>query len=811
MSKKYKQKHAIPKTGGQKDVAARDEAVTKKSRFTKGVWVIILATVTVVGCFVGWFLYTAVKTEQKKARKSTEQTWPFPKEKRQEVLEDVVFEDFVGSEVCGSCHADQFEKWERSTHGHAGGDPTSDVIFAHFDGKERKFRDAVLTPYKTANADYMFQLKTLGQPDQTYKVEAVVGGGRMIGGGTQTFFTSFPDGTLRMLPFDFIRDEKTWFGETSKGKGWLPINEGREIDKTSEWTPTRVMGSHLSRQNCQECHGSQIQMNFDVEAKKYVTRYKSLTINCESCHGPGKKHVGLMASTRRDTLVDIGLTSLKTLTKDESLEVCFRCHSLKNVLKQGFLPGMDLENYYAMKLQILTRKPYFDDGRIREFGYQLNHLASDCYISGSMTCVDCHAPHSLEYRDINDQPLDNPFDDRQCTDCHPSKARNPIAHSFHKEGSPGNKCVSCHMPYLQHPAIGNQLRFSRSDHTIAIPRPALDASLGLKSACKQCHEDKSVEFLQAKTEEWYGEIKPHNPTVAKLMQFEEGMDRQRAGELLLDTASGHVLGQMTGLSTFALQYLSSDMEKLEPQIVARIKGFVENPDLDVKSFAMASLHLAQGNQRDIHDYLVEKLGDLSTEEDTKVRARWAVILPFMARKYESEGNYQAAIQAYVKALEIQPENTLNLLSLGIAQASVNQFEQAIKTYDRVIALDKYQADAWLNKGNAYHGMGNEKIAVDCYKKSIDINPWNSSPYFNIGNILFNNRNYPLAIQYYEKVVELEPTLPLSYFYLARSLVETEAYDRALEWVQRGLRIDPSDEKGRQMELGLINYLSTKGN
>src|SRR5690606_8433837 len=122
-------------------------------------------------------------------------------------------EDFVGAEACSSCHSDIYSKWKTSTHGQAGGSPKDVKVIGYFDGIPRKFKDATLTPYRAENGDYMFNLKTVDLPEQTYRVDEVVGGGHMIGGGTQTYFSYFPDGTLRMLPFDFIRDEKVWFGE----------------------------------------------------------------------------------------------------------------------------------------------------------------------------------------------------------------------------------------------------------------------------------------------------------------------------------------------------------------------------------------------------------------------------------------------------------------------------------------------------------------------------------------------------------------------------------------------------------------------
>ena len=46
--------------------------------------------------------------------------------------------------------------------------------------------------------------------EQTITVEAVVGGGFMTGGGTQTYFGKYEDGTYKFLPFDYSQAEKSW-------------------------------------------------------------------------------------------------------------------------------------------------------------------------------------------------------------------------------------------------------------------------------------------------------------------------------------------------------------------------------------------------------------------------------------------------------------------------------------------------------------------------------------------------------------------------------------------------------------------------
>lgn len=732
---------------------------------------------------------------------STTERLAFPEYTPDITADEIEFNDFVGSETCQSCHQQEYDLWKKSTHGQAGGEPSANFVIGTFDGKPRSFADATVTPQKVGG-EFVFRFDPEDLPAQTYKVDAVVGKGHMIGGGTQTYFSEFPDGTIRFLPFDYIRDEKLWFGETDKGAGWIPITKDLSINDLSEWPPSRILGAHLRLENCQECHGSQIQVKFDPEQKKFDTKYKTLAINCESCHGPGKKHVELALSGKIDTARDIGMAALATLSKDESLEVCFRCHALKDVLEPGYLQGKDIEQHYGLKLPILGENPYHPDGRIRAFGYQQNHLFSDCYVSGSMTCVDCHDPHSQGYRDITGLELASPFDDGQCTGCHGSKINNIELHTHHPVGSPGSQCVSCHMPYLQHQAMGNELKFARSDHTIPIPRPSFDAELGIQNACSQCHTDKSVEWLQAKTVEWYGELKPHKEMVSNLMAVNPEMDRKSAGQLLLNGSTVHYVGHMASLSQFVQNYIEPDMGELEPEIVEGIKQFVGSPDLDLKSLALASLHLAQDNNPKIHNYLAQKLEELQGDEVDKVRKRWGMIMPYLAKKYEDRGAYQQAIIAYKRALEVLPDNVATLSHLGYCYQQMGNTGEAIRYYQKTTLIAPNDDMSWVNLGSAYQNTGNEKGAIEAYLKAEEINPWNAVTHFNLGNFHYRLDDLRNAIERYTKAIELDPSLSEAYFNLTRSYIKNKQFREALAAVKAGLRFAPSNETGLAMRKDL---------
>ena len=152
-----------------------------------------------------WFCLIIIGCDKKKQSTTALSLPPFTTQKS-----SVSFSDFVGSKPCQSCHPDIYEQWAGSTHAKAGGTPTKDRIIAPFNGKPMQFSDGTVYP-EIKNGIYQFRIVDQNNTERVVKVEAVVGGGFMVGGGTQTFFGKYSDGSYRFLPFDYSRHESSWF------------------------------------------------------------------------------------------------------------------------------------------------------------------------------------------------------------------------------------------------------------------------------------------------------------------------------------------------------------------------------------------------------------------------------------------------------------------------------------------------------------------------------------------------------------------------------------------------------------------------
>lgn len=703
-------------------------------------------------------------------------------------------EAFVGSDACRSCHVEQYDAWSGSTHGRAGGSPGPDVVIAPFDGRPMRFADATVTP-RVQNGTFEFVVAQDGFEPVVFTVDGVIGGAHMIGGGTQGFTSRHVDGTERFLPWDWSGTSNEWFCNTGSrtDQGWEPITPQMRLADCGDWPPLRPIGTIDRFTNCQECHGSQITTTLEP-GEGYRTEYSTLQVNCESCHGPGRPHVEAAESGFPGG--DAGIESLANLGKDEALTVCFQCHALKDVLNEGYLPGESLERYYALKYPVLGDQPYFSDGRVRSFAYQANHLASACYLQGPMDCASCHEPHGQGYWDVNRTPLDDPFDDRQCTSCHLSKAVNVEAHTFHAAESEGSNCVACHMPYLQHPEVGDGVPFARSDHTIAIPRPVFDADLGLETGCAQCHTDRSALNLQAQAREWWGELKPHRPLVEGLNTEFRARNLEEAAELLLHPEETDPLIQFQAMSRLLTGYLRPDVPSLPEGVRQDLLALTGSSDLDLRSLAAAALHWTLGEDPAVRTHLVGLLANASSDE--ALRGRWLLALGFLGDRARDSGDFETSAIAYRKALELRPGDARVLHALGQMHNRAGDFAAAATAIRGSLNVDPNQPLAWVNLGIALAGSGAPGGARAAYEEAILLNPFEPLAHFNVGNALQRAERYPEAIDAYRRALDFDPGLGRGHFELARTLIRVERFAEALPHARRAVEFMPDHENSRRM-------------
>ena len=710
--------------------------------------------------------------------------------------------DFAGTQACASCHAEQVAQWSRSTHGTAGGVPGSVTnpvkVIAPFNGAPIRFADATVIPRQRGGV-YEFVVRRAGEADTAYRVTGVIGGGHMAGGGTQGFVTDWPDGTVRFLPFDWSKDSRTWFCNTGTrtNAGWQPITTGLRLADCGDWPPMRVLGEEPRFSNCQSCHGSNITVAYDDTKRQWRTQVATYAVNCESCHGPAARHVRLMQQGRPGA--DIGLEALATLDKDRSVGTCMGCHALKTRLATGYVPGAQLTQFYSVALSQLGDAPFTPDGRTRTFAYQEGHYASDCYRNGGMTCVSCHDPHTQGYRTVDGEPIPGRVDDRQCTSCHASKRDDVARHTKHPANSPGSNCVACHMPYEQQHELGRAIKYGRSDHTIAIPRPAVDASLGLVGSCQSCHADRPVPELERQVATWWGTIKPHDRAVAGVLAAREVTDVGQATPLLLQPASRHAMAQVAGLAEWLQRFGAPRMASVPEGLEKALLQLADSRDPDVQALALATLHYTRGHVGSVRRALAQRLeavADGATRD--ALRRRWATVLGGLGDAAREAGRHDQAVAAYRAALEVIPTSAPLHLNLGLTHAARGDMAAAVASYRQSLQADPRQVLGEVNLAIALEQGGDVDGARAAYDRAIAADPTAALPYLNIGTLLLRADRAAEARPWLERALARDPGLAAGHFQLALVFVKAGELARAEQSVRRSLAFDPANGEAARL-------------
>jgi len=87
----------------------------------------------------------------------------------------------------------------------------------------------------------------------------------------------------------------------------------------------------------------------------------------------------------------------------------------------------------------------------------------------------------------------------------------------------------------------------------------------------------------------------------------------------------------------------------------------------------------------------------------------------------------------------------------------SKYAEAVDAYDKAIALDPRNASVWYMKGYALSYMNEKDKAIEAYDKAIEINPQYASAWNNKAYVLSTLGKYDEAIEAYDKAIEIEPT------------------------------------------------------
>ena len=175
---------------------------------------------------------------------------------------------------------------------------------------------------------------------------------------------------------------------------------------------------------------------------------------------------------------------------------------------------------------------------------------------------------------------------------------------------------------------------------------------------------------------------------------------------------------------------------------------------------------------------------------------------------QNQGKQDQAIEAYKKAIRIKPDFAWAQNNIGVVLQDQGRLNQAVKAYKKAIEIQPAFADPYFNLGVVFQDQGKLDKAIKTYKKALGVKPDNALAYNNLGNALKDQGNLNEALDAYKKAIEIQPDYADPYYNLGNALRDQGKQDEAVKAYKKAIEIQP-DFADACNNIG--NMLSDQGN
>ena len=654
----------------------------------------------------------------------------------------------VGGAECATCHAAEATAWQPSQHARAMMPASPRSVLARFAGSFR-YNGITSTFSKRGDA---FVVSTDG-PDgrvHDYKIAYTFGVEPL-----QQFLVPFPGGRFQALAI-------AWDSRSAAegGQRWFHLHPGEHVDARDvlHWTGPAGNWNYM----CADCHSTGLEKRYTSISDTYATRWTDIDVACESCHGPGSRHVawaragaatadpleGLVFSMK-DTSggawqMPAGGTIAKRTRPPSShaeIETCARCHSRRGQAWPEYRFGDPLAQSH--RVSWLEEGLYFADGQQQDEVYNYgSFLQSKMYAAG-VTCSNCHNPHSGKLV-LGGNAL--------CAQCHLTAKYDQPSHHFHKAGSAGAACVSCHMPARTYMVID-----PRRDHAFKVPRPDESVAYGVPNACNGCHGGKTAAWAVATVARWY-------PNAAQRPSWTGVLADARANRLagaapLVQLAQDPATPAIVRAT--AVSYMGT-----VPGTANAIRRAATDADSLVRRAAAGALRALQPGER-----LAVGL-PLIADPVRTVRLEAVMPLAELSPSYfspDERERFMRGAAEYRAAQEFNAERAESLVNLGALDQALGNMDAAAGELALALKRQPQFVPGYLNLADVERARGNDAASEQALRHGLAAVPDEPTLHHALGLALVRQHRPAEAMTELSRAAALEPDNPRYTYVLAVAL------------------------------------------
>ncbi len=163
--------------------------------------------------------------------------------------------------------------------------------------------------------------------------------------------------------------------------------------------------------------------------------------------------------------------------------------------------------------------------------------------------------------------------------------------------------------------------------------------------------------------------------------------------------------------------------------------------------------------------------------------------------FEKEGDLEQAVEAHLRALEVDPriaQAHVNLISL---YARLGDAEKAERHYQSAMEINPDLPDCHYNYGVLLYNRNDLPGAEKCFRNALEINPYYAEAHNNLGVLLERKGDTAAAEKHYRAAVENKPDYRLAHFHLGRVLTNRRRFAEGIAHFKKTL--EPEDTQTSQ--------------
>ncbi len=699
---------------------------------------------------------------------------------------------YVGRQACAGCHRQQFDRWTGSHHDLAMEVADANTVLGDFDHSSFTHFGVTSTFFRR---DGKFFVQTDGSDGKLheYEIEYTFGAVPL-----QQYLIGFPDGRYQVLSI-------AWDTRPVEegGQRWFHLYPDDPLphDDLLHWTGIAQNWNFM----CAECHSTNLQKNYDLDADRYETTWSEIDVSCEACHGPASNHVAWAKaiaqggtppeSPGNGIVVDLGkdraewvldpATGLARRNPPRSsgieIDTCARCHMRRSVIHEEYVHGRPLMDTYRPAL--LEETLYHADGQIKGEVYVYGSFIQSAMYREGVTCTDCHDPHALQLRGSADGV---------CARCHlPAKYAMP-AHHHHAPDSAGASCVECHMPARKYMVVD-----PRRDHSFRVPRPDLSVTIGTPNACSGCHGDRTAEWAAEAVQGWF-------ESPRRDRHYGEAIHAGREGLVDAETALAGLLGDpaVPGIARATAASLLGRYLGAAP--LPALQRALTDSDPLVRAAAAGSTEAVDAKAR------LTLVSPLLNDPIRGVRlaaARVLATVPPDQMTQDQRTSVEAGLEAYRISQLVNADRPEAHLNLGWLHAQSGDFDPAERSYKKALALAPAYHPSYVNLSDLYRLQNRDEEGEEVLRKALAIEPTAGDTHHALGLLLVRRGKTPEALDHLGRAAELNPRNPRFNYVFAVALHSNGDSGRALEVLRRAHERQPGN---RDLLLGLATISRESG-